>query len=275
MWEAAAREVESMGGVILNDLQVEEVRVASGEVRGIVARSARNGKTQLLEGDYYLSTMPVQDLLGAIRGEPPPDRVRRAGEGLQYRDLLAVGLLLSTRNFGESHGRDGERAAECHWIYVQEPDARVGRVQLFNNWSPYLAADREKLWLGAEYFCAENDDLWRRPDAAVIRFAVEDMSRAGLISRNDVLDGVVIRARKAYPSYAGAYREFGAVRECLDGIRNLILIGRNGMHRYNNMDHSMLSAMAAVDGIQAGEIDRAAIWSVNAEPERREPPSAL
>jgi len=157
-----------------------------------------------------------------------------------------------------------------NWIYVQEPDVRLGRLQVFNNWSPYLVADPGTVWLGLEYFCRAGDGLWARDDAAFLDLAAGELAQIGLIDRADVLDGTVVRVPKAYPAYFGEYRHIGRVKEWLDRFTNLYAIGRNGMHRYNNQDHSMLAARAAVYCIVRGSTDKSAIWAVNTEEDYHE-----
>jgi protoporphyrinogen oxidase len=157
-----------------------------------------------------------------------------------------------------------------NWIYIQERDVRIGRLQVFNNWSPDLVADGGHVWLGLEYFCQEGDDLWRKEDQAMIDFAAGELEIIGMIDRADVLDGTVIRVPKTYPAYFGAYEDFPLVRAWLDGIENLYLVGRNGMHRYNNQDHSMLTAKLAVEAILDGTVDKAAIWAVNVDDDYHE-----
>jgi protoporphyrinogen oxidase len=157
-----------------------------------------------------------------------------------------------------------------NWIYVQEPDVKLGRLQVFNNWSPALVADPQTIWLGLEYFCREGDDLWSMRDPAFLEFASRELAKIGLIDLGDVVDGTVVRVPKAYPAYFGAYSGIQHVRAYLDQIPNLFAVGRNGMHRYNNQDHSMLAAKAAVDCIVSGSADKASLWSVNAEDEYHE-----
>ena len=157
-----------------------------------------------------------------------------------------------------------------NWIYIQEPDVKLGRLQVFNNWSPYLVADPNTVWLGLEYFCREGDELWSMADPAFLDFAAEELAKIGLIAVSDVLDGTVVRVPKAYPAYFGEYCGIGKVRAFLDEWSNLFTIGRNGMHRYNNQDHSMLAARAAVECIVSGQVDRSALWRVNAEDEFHE-----
>jgi protoporphyrinogen oxidase len=165
------------------------------------------------------------------------------------------------------------QANECppdNWIYVQESDVKLGRIQVFNNWSPYLVADSQYVWLGLEYFCQEGDEIWTLSDVAMAGFAAEELQKIGLISTEDVMDSHVVRVLKTYPAYFGAYRDFGQIREYVDGISNLFLVGRNGMHRYNNQDHSMLTAKLAVDDILGGSSDKTAIWNVNVDDDYHE-----
>jgi protoporphyrinogen oxidase len=157
-----------------------------------------------------------------------------------------------------------------NWIYIQEPDVKIGRLQVFNNWSPSLVADPTTIWLGLEYFCKEGDELWSQLDARFIEFASGELEKLGLIDRADVLDGTVVRVAKAYPAYFGEYAEFATVRRFLDGFSNLYPVGRNGMHRYNNQDHSMLAAKGAVDAILNGGTGKAAVWNTNVDGDYQE-----
>jgi protoporphyrinogen oxidase len=157
------------------------------------------------------------------------------------------------------------------WIYIQEGDVRFGRLQVFNNWSPYMVSDLEHtVWLGLEYFCNEGDDLWTMNDGAFMEMAAGELAKIGIISPDDVLDVCLVRVPKAYPAYFGTYERFDEIRRFTDRYENLFLIGRNGQHRYNNMDHSMLTAMTAVDNIIAGITTKDTIWDVNTEEEYHE-----
>jgi protoporphyrinogen oxidase len=158
----------------------------------------------------------------------------------------------------------GRPTPSDNWVYIQEPDVRIGRLQIFNNWSPALVADPSTVWLGLEYFCDQGDDLWAKEDEEFLNFAGGELEKIGLIDRKDVIGGTVVRVPGAYPAYFGAYRQFGDLRNYLDRFSNLYPIGRNGMHRYNNQDHSMLAANAAVNAI-AKRAPKEAIWNVNAE----------
>jgi protoporphyrinogen oxidase len=153
---------------------------------------------------------------------------------------------------------------------VQEPDVLLGRLQIFNNWSPHMVADPSRVWVGLEYFCYQTDDLWRMPDEEIIRFATQELAKIRIIDVADVRDGHVVRVPKTYPAYFGTYDRFGEVRDWLDPFENLFLVGRNGMHKYNNQDHSMLTAMTAVDNILAGITDKSALWEINTEQDYHE-----
>ena len=228
------------------------------------------GQAVDVDGDFYFSTTDVRHLMGAL--EPtPPSSASEVSDGLIYRDFITVGLLLKNLKLGgNATGRDiGEKMSD-NWIYVQEPGVKVGRLQFFNNWSPYLVANPDHVWIGLEYFCDEGDELWDMDDAALQAFAIAEMQRINVIEADAVLDGVVIRVPKTYPAYFGSYDRFDEIRDFTDGLENLFLLGRNGMHRYNNQDHSMLTAMVAVDNIVAGRTDKANIWSVNTEAEYHE-----
>ena len=170
----------------------------------------------------------------------------------------------------QSLSADQSNMPPDNWIYIQERDVRIGRLQVFSNWSPHLVSDTSKVWLGLEYFCQEGDDLWTKPDSEMIHFAAAELAKIGMIEEADVLDGTVIRVPKTYPAYFGAYADFGKIRKFVDGIDNLFLVGRNGMHRYNNQDHSMLTAKLAAEAIVAGNNDKSAIWDVNVDDEYHE-----
>jgi len=209
--------------------------------------------------------MSVNELIQAF-DVPPPREVQEVSNGLLYRDFITVGLLLNRLNISDPGGE----LLKDTWIYIQEPDVLVGRMQIFNNWSPYLVSDPEKVWIGLEYFCYDTDELWRKPDQDMIALAVQEAEQLGIVARADVLDGTVLRMEKTYPAYFGTYDRFPVIRDFVDRYENLFLIGRNGMHKYNNQDHSMLTAMTAVDNIVAGQRDKSNIWAVNTEMEYHE-----
>jgi protoporphyrinogen oxidase len=229
---------------------------------------AATGRRETIEADYFFSTMPVQELIHALDVEVPAN-VREVGDGLMYRDFITVGLLLDKLKI---HDRTeaGARLLADNWIYIQEPDVLVGRMQIFNNWSPHLVADPTKVWVGLEYFCYASDPVWNLSDEKMIGLAKGEMAKIGIIDTADVLDGCVVRVPKTYPAYFGTYDRFGEVRDYVNRFENLFLIGRNGMHKYNNQDHSMLTAMTAVDNIIAGRSDKSNLWDLNTEMEYHE-----
>ncbi len=263
MWEEVAQRIVALGGEILKGHEAVGLQTDGDRVIAVEAANA-SGPT-VLHGDYFFSTMPVRDLVRALRA-PHPKEIIEIAEGLVYRDFIAVGLLVRHLKVKDP-STDGARLIRDNWIYIQEPDVLVGRLQIFNNWSPYLVPDPSKVWVGLEYFCNEGDRLWQMSDEELIRLGSEELSRIGIIDAQDVLDGTVVRMQKTYPAYFGTYSRFEELRRYLDRFENLFLIGRNGMHRYNNQDHSMLAAMVAVDNIVAGVRSKDNIWAVNTEQE--------
>ena len=262
MWEEAARHVVARGGEIRLRHRVIGLERTEDKVTGVLVQDEDGGSTRLVPCTFFLSTMPIRDLSAMLK--PTDDRVMRVSANLPYRDFMTAGLLLKKMN------RIGGRATANgmppdNWIYIQEPDVRLGRLQIFNNWSPHLVADSANIWLGLEYFCREGDDLWSMKDSRFLDFAAGELEKIGMIDRRDMLDGTVVRVPKAYPAYFGEYRDFGVVRAFLARFSNLYPIGRNGMHRYNNQDHSMLAANCAVNAMLDDGTSQADIWEVNAE----------
>lgn len=253
MWESVAEIVKSKGAEIKLGEKVVEITLDGDKVTEISAQNVTTGEIKKYKADYFISSMPVKDLIEAI-GNAPQDVAKTAQE-LQYRDFITVGLLLDKT----------KTALPDNWIYVQEPDVKMGRIQVFNNWSPYLVKNPENIWLGLEYFCNEGDTFWNMQDEDLAKFAAMELEKIGFADVKDVLDSIVIRIQKAYPAYFGSYDNFNIIREYTDKIENLFLIGRNGMHRYNNMDHSMLCAMETVENIINNKKTKDNIWGVNAE----------
>ncbi len=269
LWEEVAERILARGGTIQRQMRVTGIEIAGARVRRVIATGA-DGRTQELAGDFVFSTMPIRDLVRATRPEPPAE-VREVADGLIYRDFLTVGLLvrkLRVRN--ETSIRTDGGLVPDNWIYVQDSDVQVGRIQIFNNWSPFMVRDPDLVWMGLEYFCNVGDPVWVSSDEELRRLAVTEMDRLGLVDPAEVLDHTVVRMAGAYPAYFGTYDRLHVVREHCDRIENLFLLGRNGQHRYNNQDHSMLTAMVAVDNILQGVTDKSGIWSVNTETDYHE-----
>lgn len=271
LWEEVAKQVIQQGGEVSLNWQARSFEVETGSLTAVELINPETGEKQRIAADYVFSTMPVRELIEGM-GEFVPPKVKQTARGLEYRDFITVGLLLKRLRVSDA-GRekaDNGRLPD-NWIYIQERDVKVGRVQVFNNWSPFMVANPEHIWIGLEYFCNEGDELWSMENENLIEFATEEMQRIGFIDREDLLDATVIRMPKAYPGYFGsAYHDFDRIRKFTDSIENLFLIGRNGMHRYNNQDHSMLSAMTAVENIKAGIKEKGNIWQVNTESEYHE-----
>jgi protoporphyrinogen oxidase len=269
MWEEVASQVQSLGGRILFRHQVKGLTIENGQVIGVRAWDAAQNQDVAFSADYVVSTMPVRDLVRGMNDVPP--LIQAVAESLPYRDFITVGLLARRmRNNPQSRSTSQNNMPPDNWIYIQESDVKVGRVQLFNNWSPGMVADADKVWMGLEYFCNEGDALWAMADDALKTLAQHEMAKIGLLDEADVEDAVVIRMPKAYPAYFGGYARFDEVRAFLDAIPNLFLVGRNGMHRYNNQDHSMLTAKLAVDNMISGITDKSNIWAVNVDDDYHE-----
>jgi protoporphyrinogen oxidase len=269
LWEEVARRVGQLGGNIHLGHRVVGIEREDRKVVAVTVLDQDAQSIRRVPCDHFISTMPVRDLVTLLRPEDP--RILGIANELPYRDFMTVGLLLRRmkRPPGQASGLSANGMPPDNWIYIQEPDVRIGRLQVFNNWSPSLVADPDTIWLGLEYFCREGDDLWSMNDARFIEFAAAELEKIGLIDGKDVIDGTLVRVPKAYPAYFGAYREFGTLRAYLDSFTNLYPVGRNGMHRYNNQDHSMLAANGAVNAIIDGG-DKADIWRINAEDDYHE-----
>ncbi len=268
LWEEVARQIKEMGGEILTGYLVNRIEHLEGRITSVEASNAATGATRNFEGDFFFSTMPVKDLLRSL-DPPAPATVREVGDDLVYRDFLTVGLLCESLKVRDDHSSAGSLIKD-NWIYIQEPDVKLGRLQIFNNWSPYMVADRSKVWVGLEYFCFEGDDLWRMPDDELVSFATKELAKIDIVEEAKVVDGTVLRMDKTYPAYFGSYERFPEIRAYVDGFSNLFLVGRNGMHKYNNQDHSMLTAMVAVDNIASGSLNKDNVWAVNTEQEYHE-----
>lgn len=270
MWEQVAERVQERGGEIHYRHRVVGLEVKDGTIGALRVLDEDTGEIRRVPGDYVISSMPIKDLVAGL-DPPAPANVREIAVNLPYRDFIIVGVLVSGMrpHAGTSTGTHSHMPPD-NWIYVQESDVLVGRLQVFNNWSPAMVADQDHVWLGLEYFCSEGDALWGRSDEDLKQLAVSELAKLGLADEKDCLDAVVIRMPKAYPAYFGSYARFSEVRAYLDQIDNLYLIGRNGMHRYNNQDHSMLTAREAVASIVEGRTDKTALWSVNTEQDYHE-----
>ena len=271
LWETVADEVRKRGGEVRLESEVVKIHVESGKVTGVDYRKP-DGSVEHVACDSLISTMPIKDLTAALEGIEVPSDVRRIAGGLPYRDFITVGLCVKKLKIkNKTKIKTWQERVPDTWIYVQERDVKVGRLQIFNNWSPYMVKDYENtMWIGLEYFCTEGDELWQMDREAFIRMAIDEMVKIDIVEREDVIDACQVKIKKAYPAYFGTYYELDTVKQFLDGIGNLYCLGRNGQHRYNNMDHSMLTAMECVRNLKAGVASKDNIWAVNTEKDYHE-----
>ncbi len=229
LWQTVEELVRDQGGQILFKKEVIGLDWEKGRITGVKIRNPESGQTGLMEADYVFSTMPVRDLIAGMGRSVPAD-IQRVAEGLKYRDFITVGLLFRKMTI-KGGLRDGADYVPDNWIYIQESYVKVGRIQVFNNWSPYLVKDLNTVWLGLEYFCQEGDELWSLANPELINLGITELEKVGFCSKADYLDGTVVRVPKTYPAYFGTYDQFDLIRDFTDSFDNLFLIGRNGMHK--------------------------------------------
>ncbi len=269
LWEFTAEEVEKNGGRIIKNARVTGIHREGDRIEKLTY--VKDGSEVTEEADIVISSMPIKDLTAGMNDVPPD--IARIAEGLPYRDYITVGVMVKRLRLKNRTDIKtlGNIVPDC-WVYVQDRRVKMGRFQVYNNWSPYLVEDPEHdIWLGLEYFVDEGDEYWNMKDEDFSKFAVDEMKKLGLIrSGKDVTDTHVERIKKAYPAYFDTYSEIDKLRNFLDGIENLYCVGRNGQHRYNNMDHSMCTSFEAVKNIESGRRDRSNIWQVNTEKEYHE-----
>lgn len=259
MYEEMARHIIAGGGEIRFGQEVMGVETNGQRVKAVMIKNDKGDEYQLV-GDYFLSSMAIKDLLANFSGLD--DKVREVASGLVYRDYIIVGLL-----FKKIIGNQGVSLPD-NWLYIQEQEIKMGRLDIFNNFSPKMT--RQGFWLGAEYFCNQGDDFWSKSDEEIKNFAISELEKMNLAIGADLLDWTLLRVPKAYPAYFGSYDRFGEIKDFVDGFENLFLIGRNGMHRYNNMDHSILCGLTAADNIRQGIKDKSNLWEINTEEEYHE-----
>ena len=270
MWQEVASSVKKKGGEIYLMQRVIGLKHQDNKIVGVKVKDETTGEITTKKGDYFLSTTAVKELIQSL-GEGVPQKVQQVAQGLMYRDFITVGLLLKKLKIkNETKIKTVNNIVPDNWIYIQEREVKLARIQIFNNWSPYLVKDENTVWIGLEYLCNEGDELWSKSDDDFARFAIDEVAKIDIIEKEDVLGSVVIRMPKTYPAYFGSYDQFGIIREFTDQFKNLFLIGRNGMHRYNNQDHSMLTAMTAVENIINNVETKHNIWAINTEEEYHE-----
>lgn len=265
LWEEVARQVQAMGGKIYLHQDVKKIHCYDRQIYAVDTVNSVTDQAGAWEGDYFFSTMPVQELIAGM-GEGVPEKVRKIAEGLQYRDFINVGILLH-----QLSNKDGQKLElKDNWIYIQERDVKVGRLMIYNNWGGGMIKDPNTTWIGMEYFFNKSDAFWAKSDEVIRQLAIGELEQMKLARVEDVIDSTVHRMEKTYPAYFGTYIDFDQVKTYTDTFKNLFLVGRNGMHKYNNADHSMLTAMVAVDNIIDGIATKANLWSINTEQEYHE-----
>ena len=262
-----AKKISEMGGKIIYNACVSKINLKDGQIESLVAGDKE------YKADAYVSSMAIKDLYECFGESSVDSKVYEVATNLMYRDFITVGLLVSKLEIENNTKIPtlNKAVPDC-WIYIQERDVKVGRLQIFNNWSPYMVKDYENsMFVGLEYFANEGDELWNMPEEEFKEMAVKELLQINVIeSEEDVIDKCEFKVKKAYPGYFDTYKDFDILKKYLLTIDNLFLVGRNGQHRYNNMDHSMLTGMIAADYIIEGKTDKSELWNVNAEKEYHE-----
>lgn len=271
LWEVTADKIVALGGTIIKNAQVVNVVKDNEENKVIGVKYIKNGEVKEEKGDYVISSMPLKDLVVGMNDVP--EDVTRVAKGLPYRDYMTLGVLVSKLNIKNKTKMStvGNIVPDC-WVYVQDRNVKLGRFQIYNNWSPYLVADLENtVWIGLEYFVFEGDDFWNMTEDEFAQIGIEEMIKIGIIESKDaVLDYHMEKVKKAYPAYFDTYNEIDKVVDYINTIDNLYCVGRNGQHRYNNLDHSMVTSFETVKNILSGRTDKTNVWSVNTEKEYHE-----
>jgi len=271
LWETVAGDIRNMGGDIRMENEVVKLHISDNKVFAATVRKP-DGTTERIACDYFLSTMPLKDLVLSIDGIDVPAHIKDIAQTLPYRDFITVGLCVKKMKIkNETSIKTYANRVPDTWIYIQERDVKIGRLQIFNNWSPYMVKDyKNTMWIGLEYFCTEGDEMWNMSKEDFITMAIDELVKIDIINKDDVLDACHVKIKKAYPAYYGSYYRLDEVKTFLNTISNLYCLGRNGQHRYNNMDHSMMTAIECVKNILSGETDKTNIWNVNTETEYHE-----
>ena len=270
LWDVTAQEVEKLGGTIIKNARVTKLHKNDKNLITSLTYE-KDGQEHTVEGDYFISSMPVKDLVAGMN-DVPADPARIAA-GLPYRDYMTLGVLVPKINLkNETELKTVSNIVPDCWVYVHDRSVKLGRFQIYNNWSPYMIKDLEHtLWIGLEYFVTEGDEFWQMSEEEFARFGIAEMVKMGLIDSPDVvLDVHMEKVKKAYPAYFDTYDEIDTLVDYLSSIDNLYCVGRNGQHRYNNIDHSMVTSFETVKNILSGKKDKANIWNVNTEKEYHE-----
>lgn len=265
MYEEMSNEIQKNDGKLLLQHKVIELEHSNQKITNIKIKNLLTGEIFDYYADFVISSMPVKDLVSGLN-PAPNDKILDVANGLLYRDFITVGLLLKELKVkNKTKIKTHNNLIPDNWLYIQEKNMKLGRLQIFNNWSPFLVENQDNVWLGLEYFGNFDDSLFSKSDEDFKKFAILELEKIGIIEKDNVLDSVIVRVPKAYPAYFGSYNQFDVVKKFVDSFENLFLIGRNGMHRYNNMDHSILTGLLAADNIINGIKSKDALWKINTE----------
>ena len=270
LWETVAKKDEELGAKIIMGAKVSTIKFSDGKAKSV--SYIKDGKEVNLDADIVVSSMPMNDLINSFKDIDVAEDIKKIANGLPFRDFITVGILVDKLNLENKTNIKtlGNIVPDC-WIYVQEPDVKMLRIQIFNNWSPYLVKDaRNTVWIGTEYTCSEGDKYWNMSDEEFIKFAEDELISMNIISKDHILDAHRERIKKAYPAYFDTYKDIDKLINYINNLGNIYCIGRNGQHRYNNMDHSMVTAMEAANNIKNGIEDKSNIWNVNTDKEYHE-----
>ena len=265
LWEEVAHQIEEKGGQVLYNHSVTKINKKDNK---IISLECSNG--EIIKGDIFISSMPIKDLISGMNNVP--SSISKIATGLPYRDFITLGVLVKELKLtNKTNIKTIKKLIPDCWIYIQEPDVKMGRIQVFNNWSPYMVKDINKtVWIGLEYFCNENDDMWNMSEKEFSKMAIDELVKMGIVNASDILDTHQEKVKKAYPAYFDTYKDINKIIKYLNKIDNLYCIGRNGQHRYNNMDHSMITGFETVNNIINNIKDKNNIWNVNTEKEYHE-----
>ncbi|MBQ9246290.1 NAD(P)/FAD-dependent oxidoreductase [bacterium] len=259
-FEEIANEIINLGGEIHKNRKVVQIDFSDNKIDTVKAIDKENNE-YIYQCNTVFSSMPIKDLIKSFNTQLD-SQIYNISQDLPYRDFMIIGLLVNELNIKQNN-KILKMIPDC-WIYIQDKNVNIGRLQIYNNWSPYMVRNKDKVYLGLEYFCNENDNLWTKSDKELINLATDELNKIGIINKKDVIDSVVVKVKKAYPAYWGSYKDFDKIREFLNSISNLYCIGRNGQHRYNNMDHSILTGFEAAKAF-LNNTDKNKIWEVNTE----------
>lgn len=270
LWDVTAEEIEKLGGTIIKEAKVTKIHKNENNLLTSLTYE-KDGKEVTIDGDIIISSMPIRDLVEGMNDVPAEPK--RIAKGLPYRDYMTLGVLVKKLNLeNKTKLKTVNNIVPDCWVYVQDRNVKLGRFQIYNNWSPYMIKDLEHtVWLGLEYFVNEGDEYWNMTEEEFSKIGISEMIKLGLIdSEEEVLDTHMEKVKKAYPAYFDTYNEIDTLVDYLKTIDNLYCVGRNGQHRYNNIDHSMMTSFEAVDNILSGRKNKDNVWSVNTEKEYHE-----